>query len=512
MRSGWRPFARLWRDEGGAVLVLVTFTMPILFGIGAIVVDLGRVAAQQTELQSVADRMALAAAVELDGTSGAIDRARSAVTTFIGDEVHTFGEGDGTLSVDGDHVTLRFLRDLPADDSTALDASYETSSDEAARFVEVTVAPGEVAHWLAGTASAALTAIGAEADLPAGSEVASSAVAGSKTWYCDITPLMFCSPYADKGRLRANLTPGRMISLKNGNTWGPGNFGLLDIVGDASGPCGSPNQGANYWRCVVGLVGGATGCVDGEGTVDLRPGNVAGPVESGLNTRFDLYQTSLKKESDNPLYAPAPNVVKGTSGGGGGNGNNGNGNGNNGNNGNGNGNNGNNGNGNGNNAGGSSTDTIALPRDDCFANGSCPDPRFGDGVWDRDLYVDTNHDGVAPPNAGTTRYEMYLAEIAAANGGDILQGKAETGRPETSPYMVDDPSRRVLTAAAVDCDSQNVKGNASGIEVLDYFNLFLTEPAGSPKNGDIWVEVIGPADIGDGTSAGSVKDVVQLYR
>lgn len=51
----------------------------------------------------------------------------------------------------------------------------------------------------------------------AAGEIARSAVAGSKTWYGDITAPMFCSPDADEGRLRANLAPGHMIPLENGN-------------------------------------------------------------------------------------------------------------------------------------------------------------------------------------------------------------------------------------------------------------------------------------------------------
>ncbi len=473
---------RLATDDRGAVLVLVTLTLPVILGFAAIVIDLGRLAAQQTELQSFADHVALAAAGELDGEPGAIARAQLAATAVITTDVQTFAQGTRALAADAD-IAFRFLSSLPANDDLPITAAFVTAADADARFVEATVGPRNVTFWLTRAASALVGGA-----LPNDSDVAATAVAGFTEFVCDVTPLMFCAP--NDPALYGSL-PGRMIGLKTGGAWGPGAFGLLDHAAATDGPCGTPNQGANFWRCATALTQGATQCVDRRAGVDIRPGNVAGPTESGLNVRFDIYSTSLNSQRNNPNFAPGPNVVKGIRPQGGGSciGNNFR----------------------------FTNNTVALPRDSCFATNSCPGGRFGTGVWDEAGYIATNHNGTPPagyvPGTGNTRYDLYLAELAAAGAGDILpSGKAETGRPQCSNQMVSNPERRVLVAAAIDC-STLPPGNASGVPTLDYWRIFITEPAGISGNGDVWVEVIdrvGPMDGGAGE--GILRDVVQLYR
>lgn len=480
-----RTARRLAVAEDGAVLVLVTFTLPIVLILAAFVVDLGRASAEQTELQAFADHVALAAAGELDGEAGAIGRARTAAAAFIAGDAQTWAEGATALDVDAD-VTFRFLADLPADDDAAIDASFETTSDADARFVEATVTPRTVTHLIAPAAEAGLRAIGVDAGLGTATAVSATAVAGFTEWVCDVTPLMFCKPDDDT---IYNSLSGRMISLKSTSSWAPGAFGLLDNLASPDGPCGDPNQGANFWRCATALVEGATRCTPRRAGVDIRPGNVSGPTESGLNVRFDIYATSLNSEKSNPNFAPAPNVVKGIKKKGGGSGCIG-------------------------NNFDPSPDVMGLPRDACFATDSCPRGRFGTGVWDAAGYVANNHGGTAPAgySLGDSRYEMYLAEIDAAGGGDILAGLSQTGRPECSSQMDPDPERRVLVAAAVDCASLP-GGNASGVPVEDYWRIFMTEPAGVSGNGDVWAEVIDRVDpFGAGAAQGILRDVTQLYR
>ncbi len=56
----------LWRDRRGAVTIYVVISMPMLLGIGALSIDLGRLMSVNTELQSAADAAAMAGAAELD--------------------------------------------------------------------------------------------------------------------------------------------------------------------------------------------------------------------------------------------------------------------------------------------------------------------------------------------------------------------------------------------------------------------------------------------------------------
>ena len=88
---------------------------------------------------------------------------------------------------------------------------------------------------------------------------------------------MFCPPAGmDREQLRSWL-PGRQIRLKAQNFWGPGAFGLLDVNFDENGRCGSPNQGANFFRCAVGVERSITRCFSRRG-VDVRPGQAGRSV------------------------------------------------------------------------------------------------------------------------------------------------------------------------------------------------------------------------------------------
>ena len=62
----------------GAILVMAALILVILIGIAAFSLDLGRLYVLQTEMQNAVDAAVLSAAVELDGESGALDRARTA--------------------------------------------------------------------------------------------------------------------------------------------------------------------------------------------------------------------------------------------------------------------------------------------------------------------------------------------------------------------------------------------------------------------------------------------------
>ncbi|MFW5678923.1 MAG: pilus assembly protein TadG-related protein, partial [Pseudomonadota bacterium] len=494
----------------GGVLVMVTLTLPVVLGFAAIVVDLGRLAAQQAELQSFADHVALAAAGELDGEDGARARARTAAGLITGDR-QTFAEGTTQLATSAD-IGLRFLADLPASDDDPVTDAFLATNDADARFVEATVVPRTVALGLTRGFSALVG--GGLADT---TQVGATAVAGSTQFICDVVPLAFCPPAPGIYQSMA----GRGVGLKQlggGAMLGPGNFGLIDVEADPTGPCGSPNQGAAYWSCAAALSQGAARCVDRRQGVGMRPGQMTGPATAGINVRFDIFETTLSGRRDQAGFEPAPHVVKGrVAGGGGGGGGQGKGKGK------GQGNAGNGGGGgsgaaciNNMNASSTSPDTMAFPRDDCFATNSCPTAGIGDGSWDEATYIQTNHGGTPPAGyvtgTGGTRYQLYLAEIAAAAGGDILSGRAETGRPTCSSTMSPSPERRVMVAAALDCVPPP-SGNQSGVPVLDYWRVFLTEPAGLTANGEIWVEFIERIGVpGSAAGGGILRDVVQLYR
>ncbi len=502
--------SRFVRDDAGGVLAFWGVCLTVFLGLVALSFDVGRVAVTQTELQSFADHVALAAAGELDGRSDAITRASEAADELIAD-YQTFGSGGHDLSGDTD-FTLTFLSSLPTDDNAATTAV--TTNPARASFVRVDVNAETVALTF-GAAFAALSGQQAMDNV-----VGASATAGNTSYACDVAPMGVCLP----NNWKADAHIGQMIQLRaggNGAAWTPGDFGFLDpskILVDTEGPC-KGLTGGNLDRCLIGAAGPITQCYSNRG-VDIEPGQKTGNYEAAINTRFDMYNSSMNGKKNDAAYAPAPNVIKGIvpSGGGSCIGNN----------------------------EAVSPNTIGLPRDACFGTGNCnalnggQGARYGTGDWDRDTYFATNYspfDGTVPAGiqgwldanaadpSAPTRYEVYRAEVAlpgailsgaGSNGGPV----AESGRPicntKTNPAV--DYSRRVIVVAGINCGAQNISGAASDVTVTEYVKVFLTEPASNTGSGntfDIWGEVIGSAGANGGDAsvdAGIFRNLVQLYR
>lgn len=488
------------RDQDGAVLVFFAGALAVLLGLIALSFDFGRRASTQSELQSYADHVALAAAGELDGGTDAITRATAAAANLISDSqsfgrtsAETYGNASHTLA-GASNYTLTFFKTLPSSDTASMNAGVTTKPDEAA-FVRVVVTPKIVDNTFA---AAFYAMIGGQEPANA---VTATAVAGFTQYACDITPLMFCLP--DPG-YKADAHIGDMILLRsggNGSAWGPGDFGFLDpsyAKVDPNGPCAG-KSGAQLDACLLGAMGSITQCFSQRG-VDTAPGQKVGIEDASFNVRFDMYHAIMNGKKNDPAYAPAPNVTKGVVplGGGACTGSN----------------------------PPASPDTVAMPKDNCFGTGTCLNGRFGDGKWNdpttgRPNYVNMNYgNGVPDPHSSAkTRYEYYLAEIAAAGGSAsstaILTGRAETGRPQCSNNQAIDPDRRVIIAAAVDCAANPINGQTNNVPVEEFVKIFLTQPVGtdgaSPPTLDIWGEVVGSAS-GPSGGGGLFHDVVQLYR
>ena len=524
------------RDEDGAVLVFVGMALAVFLGLVAMSFDLGRVSVTNSDLQSYADSVALAAAAELDGRADAITRAEAAAAALITDG-HTFGTGDRTLAGAADY-SLVFLTSLPAADTTALPNGLATTDPARAAFAWVTVNAVEVDQ---GFARAFRTLSGQPHANP---QTRATAVAGMTQMACDITPMMFCVPpgtAADGGGAwRADNHVGEMVRLRESSgpnaAWGPGNFGFLQLTTalDPNGVCAGLNGGPLY-RCLISASTNITRCVAVNG-VSTDPGQSVG-LNQGINTRFDIYDQTLGPGArSNPAYAPAPNVTKGvrfpvpanqnqTCP--------------------------------GNGATNSPVEnfvtsattpptraSMALPRDNCFesidnpaAPNTCANGRFGDGAWNRVGYVAVNHAGIDPVPAGGyanvepgSRYEMYLAEIERAygtpypapgtapiTGATPISSTSETGLPIcAAPSGNHNGSeRRLLVAAGIDCNTTTINGHSTGIPVEEYVLMFLTEPMRTGSSVDIHVEIVGSVSAdGSGSNGmgGVFHDVVQLYR
>ena len=484
-------------DDRGAILVLFAVAIGLIFGFLALVWDIGRTVSVATELQSFADHLALAAAGELDGEAGAIAEATAVVASGDFDDVQSFAIGDAAL--DAADVELTFYASVPdGDDLPLFDV---TDDDRRALYIEVGVAPRTVTNLFAGVVNALFgTAI-------ADGIVSARAVAGRKRIACSITPLTFCAP----GGAAYQPVPGRMIHLQMNGLWLPGNFGLLAGNFEPGSACGNVGTaGGAVVGCITGITENVTRCYDPRGVTivnTVSPSQVAG----GLNSRFDIYLSQLSGLFNDTRFAPAPSVVKAVADENG-------------------------------EACISDLDdvvdlseqpenlrSVPLPRDACFGSSdtcSATGSRLGTGITagELDLYWLVNHGGPRP--AALTRYELYRQEVAAApSAARTLQKTTseETGAatcyrngavPTTEP-----PERRLLNAAVIDCTPGQglpIQGLIEGVPVLDFVQLFMTEPAElSPSGGvvSIWAEEVQTlTPRSDGLGNGDIRDVVQLVR
>lgn len=476
--------ARFARGEEGGVLVLWALFLAVAFGFLALSFDIGRVASTQSELQSYADQVALAAAGELDRRSDAITRANAAAAGLITDR-QTYATGSNALGGAGSY-TLTYLSALPTDDRTI--ASATTTDPTQARYVRVQLNQSTVRTPFAAI-NAALTG---SATPNTQATVSATATAGMTSYACDVTPLFFCVPNAS---WRASANIGTQMLLRSGggqSAWLPGNFGFMNVTDigiDPTGPCNGLN-GANLYECLVGAERGITQCIQTDRFVlETQPGQRNGLAQA-FNMRFDIYQGNSNQRRGNASYRPAANTVQGTLPG-------------------------NNGC-RGNNP--QASNAMRLPRDSNITGGT----RFGNGSWNRAAYVTQNHGGVYPAgtNSTSTRYQMYLAEIAGARARSApnnvpLPGRNETGAPSCSTAGASpDLERRTIIAAAVDCSGLTGGGGRATVMPLEYVRIFLTEPVGVQGNeADIYGEVVGSAGgIGSGVSTGAFNDFIQLYR
>lgn len=480
-----RFMRRLARDEGGAVLIYVSIGMTLFMGFAALVIDGGRIFAVDTEMQSAADALALAGAAELDGTTGAQDRAILAMTNMVQND-QRFADGAHAIT---DFGTPVFLSALPDDDLPLSDATV-ADGDEDSRFVQVTLATRDVDSIFA-------TVIGGEEETATGAV----AVAGFTSAVCQFTPLFMCNPYEGTGeslldKVGDPAEQRKLIELKrsgSGAKYKPGNFGFLESIADDT----------KFRESLAKIDPGA--CFRSDG-VNTKPGSTVS-ARQPLNTRFDLWEGSFNNPSkyrNNASYRPARNVTKGMVAP---------------------------------NSGqvcnpDPQPTAMAFPVDSSFNTN-----RMGTGDWGGaaqfNQYWSINHPTVTTkPNAWSSsnlpsRYEVYRWEIDnnKITNNWSLSPKGENGNPQCSSSTVSDtPDRRVIYAAVINCtehDSELNGGSGDDIPVVAFVKMFMALPmsktAGHTKDDEgvaadntLYVEMIDI--VKPGTDDAVVHDIVQLYR
>ncbi len=313
-------FGRLLGNAKGSIAVYVALVTPVLIGIGALTIDLGRLMSLNTELQSAADAASLACARELDRTSGARDRCYAAALNAV-QNIETFA-ADGNAATDiisstpCDNTTpvapcIRILKDLPANDTDSITAANVAASDGEARYGEVFTRARSVNNILIRLATFGDSAVFSTTN--------AHAVAGQNQVICNVPPMWMCNPTEPTTNTNmewpVNLdvleTRSMALFLQQGSQTLPGNFGLLCPAGEegtGQGNCGGKEVkealASNQGTCIT------------LAETETKTGATLGPVRAGINARFDHWEPQAKTTGVGnwrtlDLFTPAANVTQG---------------------------------------------------------------------------------------------------------------------------------------------------------------------------------------------------------
>ena len=522
-------------NRDGAVAPTVALSLVALVACGGLAFDYAHLVAMDTELQQAADQAALAAASQLDKADDAQDRATAAITAAnnsdrLAANFTHFANDSAGATVELSDITFCSEFDDSVADTAA--ACTETTDSADSRFVIVTTETR--------TANYAFTPIVALLSSPA---MTATAVAGIESSICNVAPLLVCAPKNPDGTTDNSFPDGddigRGIRLKppaGPDSWAPGNWGLLDF--------GSGNNGV-----INALLGfGLNGC---QATDDNETEPGVKEVTDALNTRLDVYDVNNNKVWDNSKKEPRCDLTTGSgcpaentrkdgvltmtyevtvSG------------------------------------SGTTPPTEkacgdtgtgitytkqflhdpaakGFPRDTCHTTDTCSGGNMGNGVWDFAGYMAANHPGVDTTLVGgTTRYATYLWELNNPStamdpqqiGALTTSSKKKGGNTEwtltkncafSKPKVASaaypaQKDRRVLPIVSANCDNLKGKGGASssskGYVLLRVFDVFVTEPSydrttPATSNKEIYAEIVGPAEAGEGTSGFQYYAKVRPY-
>ncbi len=483
---------RFAKDESGSILVIWAFSLVVFLGLLGLIFDVGRIGSTQSELQSFADSVSLAAAAELDGKSDALTRAQGAAEYLIRD-TQTFAQENKSLSAAED-ITLTFYAPGP-DGGFTRDDALITDNPHRARFVEAKVAKHD-----AGLGFGALFAsLGGQDAAETGT--APRAVAGFALEACNVAPVAVCLPTVD---FDAATSVGDTLQLSTSVGLGlnPGNLAVVDSLTDSLDGlsiCAGLLGGA-LDACLLAARNPQTAC-SGQGGLTISADVNGTDALNAINTRFDQFTGIASGLAGDPDFSGGPNVLTGLT-----------------------------------DALGICTpvdgllagllgaDDIGLPADDCLLDGSCSVK--GNGSWSagRAAYVETHYDSNDPFPQAQTRFEFYQAEIAAAASGSLpllggdgllgggLLGAADDFVPQMCvPQENKDPKRRLMVVAGIDCLSAEVDAAVSALPVQQFFEVFTLGPS---DGGTLSVEITAclGGDCGGGNLDTEVRDIVRLVE
>ena len=184
-------------SEDGAIAIMTPFVLIVMFAMLGIALDLSQSYNRKTELQSVADAIALAAATALDGTPAGIDRA----ITAAGQAAVGFNVSYNKLSISWSSAALTFGTDANGGSGGWMDAATAKASASKTFFARIDTSAldptyGQVDNYFMRILSSALTT----------TAVSASAVAGRDS--LNVLPLAIC---ANSNTNASSLPSGELV-------------------------------------------------------------------------------------------------------------------------------------------------------------------------------------------------------------------------------------------------------------------------------------------------------------
>ena len=273
--AGAACLRRLRTDERGNVIIYVTLTASLLLGVVGLTLDGSRAMITHTEAQSAADAAALAGASQLDGQTGACDRAKAQAAAVA--NKHRFAEG-GPANITIAAGSPVCLSNLPASDSSSA-AGFVTANDADSRYVQVTTQQLTHQNALLQALTSQNTAL-----------IQRTATAGFRRSLCDDAPVMMnCSTFL--------WTPGVAFDAWLSDA---SRKGFLSDCGPSANCIHDTLAAGQPKFCVV------------DDSMTPQPGNNTNKAADGVNVRFGQ-GSSVAEPSDTNItdFRPYSNDITG---------------------------------------------------------------------------------------------------------------------------------------------------------------------------------------------------------
>jgi Flp pilus assembly protein TadG len=266
------------KRQWGAVLLLVTFSLVVLFGLAALVLDVGRLYIVKSQLQNAADAGALRAALALNtGLGLTAARAKGAEAALKNAYLLVANPlQDNGVEID---IKVAMTHDAPPEEWVAASG---TENPNGYYFAKVTTTKTGIPTFFAGIVGILDKDNGA------------NAVAVAGRYHIDVMPIAICTPDIsdcppNKTR-KCGFLPGLSYPVSKVNPIGPGTWYWIDPEATGPGCSGCKYTSADDMRpyLCAGKEGPAVSGLTGS-VVCTNTGKSSGPSLSAIDSRFGDY-------------------------------------------------------------------------------------------------------------------------------------------------------------------------------------------------------------------------------